>query len=729
MKNNLKLKNKKTKRKKKTISLFEIIILFFGIFSFSYLLSDNIKNVSAEDTNDNSERDRDNNDNVAPISSSPGLTPVAQGFLSAGAMGISGTIFALVGGKELLTKIGKEITIPISQVGFWGWIGGIIENGAIATGLYFGSKWIASIIWPNNPELQDQLAASLTGGYLGGQILGVLFRDSLGKQLIGSILGTQFPLLTVGGAIGIVVGVLIFLATAQKEKIITVSYTCSEWQAPLGGKDCEKCNEGKFPCNAYKCKSLGAGCELVNEGSEFEKCIFSSPNDFIAPIIKTWNGALKENYSYVNITANGARIKYTGNGADENGCIPYYTSFKYGVSLNEEAQCRYDTEDKEYSEMANIASKGLGGEYYLKNHTMITYYTSFNVSNETGTEFNKDGEYSVYVKCQDKSGNTNNIPFVFKYCAQTKPDLDPPIIIEELSVPLNNFPVAKDQSSINATIYLNKPSTCSWSKENKEVSLMENEMSCDYNNALAINGKIVFKCVANLTGLQNEILNKFYFNCRSYPMKAEKDRFSMTTNYEYKLQGTRDLVIQSVSPSNDSLIKGNSININVTLNAITMSGYENGKAICYYKRTENPESSYITFYNTGGTSHSQVLWLTNGEYSYDIRCNDLAGNYDKKTLTFKVESDTTSPVVIRMYNENNKIKIITNEQASCFYDIQDCSYDINEGNPLSTTNGKEHYLDYYSTGGQNTYYIKCKDSYGNTPLASQCSVIVKPINL
>jgi len=720
------MKNKIKKTKEKTIAFSELIILFFGFFAFTYIFSDNLGFVNAEEGIDPHEKIADTS---IPVSSTPIPSEVTTGIIAAGAT--VGTIGVIAAGGAIL-KGTKYATATKALSAAWGaWLGPFITTAAIAAGLYFLGGFGASLIWPDNPELESQLGAAVTGGFVGGQILGWIFHESfLGGGIGAGALGIASPLISVGGLIGIGVGIVVFLLTAKEEKIVSVAYNCQEWQQPLGGKDCEKCNTGKFPCNDYKCKSLGTGCELVNEESkEYSKCVFVSPSDSTAPIIKPWDGALNKDYSYVDKTANGVSVKYTGEGADEKGCIPYYTMFKYGVNLNEEAKCRYDTQDKNYSEMSNIASKGLGGDYYLKNHSMLTYYTSFNVSNETGTEFADGGYFNTYVRCQDKAGNTDTTSFVFKYCVQTKPDRDSPMIVQEALDPLNGYPIPKDQTSRNVSVYLNKPSSCKWSVYDKDISLMENDMNCNYKTPLTINGKIVFKCIANLTGLQNEVVNTFYFNCKSYPENEEKDRFVMTTNYKYTLQGTKELVIQDVSPLNNTIIKGNTLNMNVTLGATTILGYEDGKANCYYKKTDSSETSYVPFLNTGGTTHSQVIWLSEGNYSYDIRCSDLAGNYDEKTVVFNVESDTSSPKIIRMYNEDGKLKITTNENASCVYSTTDCNYEFEDGNPLTTTNSKYHYLDYSLTGNQNSYYIKCKDSYGNKPSASQCSIIVKPISI
>ena len=66
-----------------------------------------------------------------------------------------------------------------------------------------------------------------------------------------------------------------------------------------------------------------------------------------------------------------------------------------------------------------------------------------------------DGNYELYVKCEDVNGNSNTEDFVFKYCVQEGPDTTAPIIVgTDL---LNNMPIAYDQSLVDIELYTNEP--------------------------------------------------------------------------------------------------------------------------------------------------------------------------------------------------------------------------------------------------------------------------------
>ena len=77
-----------------------------------------------------------------------------------------------------------------------------------------------------------------------------------------------------------------FLRGYKKTKEIKVTYSCEVWDAPTGGKYCEKCNEGVLPCTEYQCKSLGQACELLNKGTAEEACTWVNPKDVEKAITK-----------------------------------------------------------------------------------------------------------------------------------------------------------------------------------------------------------------------------------------------------------------------------------------------------------------------------------------------------------------------------------------------------------------------------------------------------------
>ena len=79
----------------------------------------------------------------------------------------------------------------------------------------------------------------------------------------------------------------IFVLTYKDEEVKRVEYQCLPWEAPIGGERCEDCNQDPFrPCSEYRCKSLGQACEIVNSGTEDEKCIWQNPHDVNSPKIK-----------------------------------------------------------------------------------------------------------------------------------------------------------------------------------------------------------------------------------------------------------------------------------------------------------------------------------------------------------------------------------------------------------------------------------------------------------
>ena len=72
------------------------------------------------------------------------------------------------------------------------------------------------------------------------------------------------------GFIGIGVAAIVFIMLYKESEQKVVTYECLPWEAPSGGKSCEKCNADPFkPCTEYRCKALGQACQLLNPGTGF----------------------------------------------------------------------------------------------------------------------------------------------------------------------------------------------------------------------------------------------------------------------------------------------------------------------------------------------------------------------------------------------------------------------------------------------------------------------------
>src|SRR3989344_4098124 len=117
--------------------------------------------------------------------------------------------------------------------------------------------------------------------------------------LIGWEIGMTFGPIgaIIGAVIGAIVGALIsaFGGTHCHVDSREVVFTCLPWQAPAGGQDCGKCKDKEkdgIPCTEYRCKSLGAGCEIINkeaEGTGLTECVWTNRSDGTPHVINLEN--------------------------------------------------------------------------------------------------------------------------------------------------------------------------------------------------------------------------------------------------------------------------------------------------------------------------------------------------------------------------------------------------------------------------------------------------------
>ena len=113
--------------------------------------------------------------------------------------------------------------------------------------------------------------------------------------------------------------------------------------------------------------------------------------------------------------------------------------------------------------------------------------------------------------------------------------------------------------------------------------------------------------------------------------------------------------------------------------------------------------------------------MMGGSYDISIKCRDDAGNEDYGNSKFDLIVDTTPPIVVRVYHEGSSLKLITNEDSMCYYDLNRCNFDITNASSMSSNYGKEHSAEW---NAGITYYVKCKDVWGNAN--PDCAIKVKP---
>ena len=529
--------------------------------------------------------------------------------------------------------------------------------------------------------------------------------------------------LSAGGPAGWVAGGIALIGTLlfyKKESTEIVKYQCLPFKPENGGEHCEECNDGTFPCTEYQCRSLGRACQLINQGTDEELCITTSRGDVTAPEIEPWEDVLPDGYSYNTLNTNfpderGVRVTNSNN---PDGCVNPFEEIRFGITLDEPATCKYT--NNRTSSWDDMGSEFLYPVVDTYNHSISMTYPDKGAVEAEGFEY-EEGYNEFFVRCEDVNGNHNLANFVFKFCVEESPDMTNPII--KATDPLPESPIKFNQSSVNATFYLNKPSTCRWDHVDKTYDQMENEMSCAsaVSDAVPYQYTIAYPCKSELTGIANYVDNDFYVRCKSYPQKNESQRVVMENSFKYILKGTRPLTIEEIGPN--ETIKDSADLIKVELHAKTSGGANDGEAICYFSSVDK-DAKYLSFFETSTYEHTQSLWLGEGAYKYYVKCTDVGGNVAKAETTFTVESDTVSPLIARVYSEDGFLKLITNEPSKCVYSTFGCDYSFDDGVSLSTDDDySSHFIPWDSS---TDLYIKCEDIYKNRPLSeNECSIVVR----
>ena len=506
----------------------------------------------------------------------------------------------------------------------------------------------------------------------------------------------------------------------------TVTFTCMPWQPPTGGEDCEKCNKAPLggpmkPCSKYRCESLGTGCSLLNEGTGKDICAWLNKDDTNAPTIKPWDGVLTKDHSYQsvkpcppgpgcwNIIRQGA----------QDGCIKAFTPLTFGIETNEPAQCKVDTNHtSKFDDMQFF----FGDNLYMYNHSMqmsLPAPAHINAQLES-PELKNDGKYTLYARCRDGNGNWNLGEMAMQFCVDPGPDTTPATVMRTGIE--NGAPVAYGTKNSDLDVYLNEPAECKWSKTDQDYSNMNNTFACS-SSLEQMEWDMTYKCSTTLTKIQDKVENKFYFRCRDQPWLIgtanESDRNVNKESYVFTLKGTIPLNITKIEPN--GTIKYGSEPVPVTLKIETSNGYNNGDASCYFSPA-GYENAMVEFFTTGSSIHEQKLDLYAAENNtYYVLCRDLGGNTDKAITSFKTEVDRTAPLIVRVYQDAGMLKIITDEESECRYSIKDCKFDFTAATEMPFTTSTEHTADWRT---DITYYIKCRDIYGNMPAPSECSMQV-----
>jgi hypothetical protein len=242
-------------------------------------------------------------------------------------------------------------------------------------------------------------------------------------------------------------------------------------------------------------------------------------------------------------------------------------------------------------------------------------------------------------------------------------------------------------------------------------------MSCA-TSTTEINTMQLYPCKALLTGI-SQSGSDFYIRCRDQPGINETKRNTNAESYKFNLRSSNPLKMGALKPN--GTIYGVLSPMPVELSTSTLFGCDNGQATCFYSTT-GAENSYVKFFDTATTDgiHTQRLDLTRGSYTYYVKCVDAGGNVATAVANFVLDIDQNNPLIARVYEEDDYLKIVTSLNSECFFSNENCDF-LNEGSPMPYANSTTHVTPWFS---DKTYYIKCQDEYRSLPTA--CSLVVRP---
>jgi len=622
--------------------------------------------------------------------------------------------------ESLLKKGGEAVSGAPTPFGAIDWFGGPgaglgdwLAAGTIwAAVAYMAGQLLGSMLGLEQKQTQalsTAAAAGVFGGYaakgIGTSISGKGAALFAGKGFIG----ISAPVLW-----GIGIAIVVFALTYKDVDTVEVEFNCLPWQPPTGGRDCEKCNDGELPCSEYSCKSLGQSCALLNQGTKAEACVWRNPRDVTPPLITLDESVLTKGYKYVEDTSQqppGPGFRIVG---IEQECVKAFTPIRFGIHTDEPAQCKID-----YNSTSNISEMNYyfgGTNLYLYNHTEVFSLPGPANLEEENITIRNGGNWTFFIRCQDKNGNFNRAEYALRFCVDPSPDGTAPIIAGTSM--LDGSCIAEGRTSAMVAFYVNEPANCKWSYQDEGYESMDYAMNCS-NEIYEMNSLQLYTCEANLSGIGRDT-TKFYIRCEDQPRADKNKRNKMQESFEFNLKGSVGLKMKDLEP-NRTIYSGTSP-AKVELKVNTLFGCD-GNALCYYS-DEDIAGDYVQFFNTGNASHSQELQLSEGSYEYFIKCVDSAGNVAKDSVKFDVEIDEGAAAVARFYREGDNLKIITVRDSECAYvtdDEQGCDFLFDEGTAMPVANSKEHVAKWED---DKTYYIKCRDE--QQPETIDCSIIIEP---
>jgi len=568
--------------------------------------------------------------------------------------------------------------------------------------------------------------ALMTLGGIAGAGVGLLLSTALG--IGGGTCSTGIG--CIAGAIIIIIAVLIasfllLFGVGDRETRI-IEFKCQPWNPPSGGADCEECNgNALIPCTEYRCQSLGTLCNLINEDSESPECV-SLARETNPPIISA--GEVKtEGYKFNKEESKSVEVISRSN----KGCINEFTPILFTLKTDEYAQCKYTFETPEDSTYDGMNGEETDEGMFERNHTFSLTIPNIDSEDVEMTEETTDsngaivkyGNLNMYVRCQDAQSPANqNIDlYQVKLCVRSGPDETIVNFNEVITTPENGATLKFGAVEQDVSLGINEPANC---KYDITAGVSYDDMQYNMDCKTGINDKKTngWPCTAKVSLVSGE--NKFYFKCKDMSGNTNTEDFVYTlTTSESELKiDSVNLIYGTKKIGFGEVLKAGLEPVSVDVEVKTSGGGYEGKSYCLWGVEEKGYRWMMSPFDEAVLVHNQILVKMGGYHNVYIDCEDEAGNEASTSGEFTLDIDNTPPAVIRAYKDGDKLKIVTNELARCYYNPITCIFDIDStnANSMNPSFSTSH------TAPWNpgiVYYIRCKDVFGN---AGDCTKEISP---
>jgi hypothetical protein len=199
-------------------------------------------------------------------------------------------------------------------------------------------------------------------------------------------------------------------------------------------------------------------------------------------------------------------------------------------------------------------------------------------------QFDSNGYY-MFIKCKDRSGNTNSDEMFIKFRISDMNDNNPPIILN--SRPRNATIINNDTREIPIKIYVSEPADCAYYTEDLTYGAMEifNKMECP-NSIFDISPEEhgSYECTTTVD-VENDTV--FYFRCRDQPVETNDYMLNLFKGDRLDMYGGPSPLYYNLSYPSQVDITAEALkddNMRIILNStfVDMGLYFNEKKICRY---------------------------------------------------------------------------------------------------------------------------------------------------